>query len=151
VGGGFESRERRGTDEQLIVGLLFTICCIMAYNNFKPYAAWQNADPSAEVRARDPTTGETLAPFRSHMRVDVAAIADIVRAGAGLRPTAQIQLDTTIVDHGRADETAAPPPKWPLRLATSAALSLAGMCLILLARMRRMRRLRQQDPPASEG
>jgi len=89
--------------------------------------------------------------IRPTVLVDPNAIADIVRAGAGLRPTAQIQLDTTIVDHGRADETAAPPPKWPLRLATSAALSLAGMCLILLARMRRMRRLRQQDPPASEG
>jgi len=32
----------RGTIEQLIIGLLFCIVCLMIYNNVKPYAAWEN-------------------------------------------------------------------------------------------------------------
>ena len=27
---------------QLTIGVLFTVICIMVYNNLKPYAAWQN-------------------------------------------------------------------------------------------------------------
>ena len=45
----------------------------------RPYAQWQNNDTTAEEPARDPTTGAPLDGFRNHMRVPVAAVAEVVR------------------------------------------------------------------------
>ena len=49
----------------------------------RPYAAWQNNDTSAEEPAIDPLTKAPLPPFRSHVRVDVAAVASVVRGVLG--------------------------------------------------------------------
>ena len=57
--------------------------------NRRPYAHWQNQDPSAEEAALDPSTREPFDAFRNHVRVDEAAVVRQVQrllsVGAGER------------------------------------------------------------------
>ena len=51
----------------------------------RPYAAWQNNVSAREEPFRLPS-GESAAPFRNHMRVDVDGAVAVARAVLSVRP-----------------------------------------------------------------
>ena len=49
----------------------------------RPYGQWQNSQPEREEVALDPLTKQPLAPFRSHVAVNVSEAASVVRRVLG--------------------------------------------------------------------
>ena len=74
-----------------------------------------------------------------------------VRTGGGLAPDAPIQLDTVVVDHSRSAMAPSPTPKWPLQLASAAVAGLSLLCLVLLGRLRRIRQQHAGETPPTRS
>ena len=82
--------------------------------------------------------------------VDREAITAQVRAGAGLANTAPVHIESAPMTYPAAESLVAPSTLWPTRLAATAALCLATMCIFLVFRLRRSRRKRNASPSDSK-